>query len=137
MSGIWSLQEGMWNAIKSDGTLAPKLKGKKVYSLRLPEGDVGIFPCVVLGQSVEMAERTFDVRMDRGIETIDVWSTDLSKYETANIAADLERIFDNTEIILPGRIVVLGLFNVLTIIVDPSWKYSHAVCRYEVLHYGV
>jgi hypothetical protein len=135
MSAIWPLQVAIWNAILADATIAGKLKGQKIYSLRSPESDVATLPHLVLGQSVETPERTFEGRGNRNVEDIHIWSGDLSKFEVVDLAADLERILDQVDLTLEGHVFCTGSLSTLMVMLDPSGKYSHAVCRYEALSY--
>lgn len=141
-SAIIPLQVALDAVILGDATLAAMLGGAKVYSLRAPEDDAvfaGGKGYIILGQSVETPVPNFDGPArsgDSGIETITVWSNDVSKKTVGDIAAELKRLLNGTDLVVAGRSFCYGAFNIVALDLDPSGKYSLASCRYEVLTYA-
>lgn len=141
-SAIIPLQVALDGLIQGDGTIAGMLGGAKVYSLRAPEDDAvfaGGKGYIVLGQSVETTQPNFDGPAawgDNGIETITVWSDDVSKKTVGDIAAELKRLLNGTDLVVAGRYFCSGNFNIVVLDLDQSGKYSFASCRYEVLTYA-
>lgn len=132
MSAITPLQIAIDTAIQNDAVLSAKLRGAKVYSLTAPSSDDDL-PYILLGQSTETALRMFGPKGYNGVEAIDAWSADLTKFEAADLAADLERILDMAPLSVDRHYLCTGSFSILAITIDPSGKYAHASCRYETL----
>lgn len=135
-SVVYALDTAVDAALTGDATLAPKLAGEKVYSLMVPARDTAL-PYVVLGQSTEQNWYTFDAPNGHdNILTIDVWSDDLTKKTVADLCNDIDRILDGTKLSVGGTHFITGAFSIVAIMVDPSGKFTHASCRYEVLTYA-
>lgn len=141
-SAIIPLQVALDGLIQGDGTVAAMLGGDKVYSLRAPEDDAvfdGGKGYIILGQSVETPQPNFDGPGrwgDNGIETITVWSNDVTKKTAGIIAGELKRLLNGTDLVVAGRYFCSGVFNIVVLDLDQSGKYSFASCRYEVLTYA-
>lgn len=114
------------------GPDAPRaLDDPAVYSGQVPEGTGMVSAYIVLASSAQVKGRgTFRRRGLENVETIDVWTADLSKYTAGRIADALVRLLNGVPLELVGYGTVRGDCEIVLTVADPTTRNYRAQLRY-------
>lgn len=102
-----------------------------IYSGQVPEGTAIVSAYIVLASSQQSTGRgTFRRRGLENVETIDVWTADLSKRTALAIGDALVTLLDGRDLTLDGYGRMRGRLELVITLADPSTRQYRAQYRY-------
>lgn len=140
MSGAFDIQKAFFVKLRADSTLDSLLaralddNSKPAVYDDVPE--YAPFPYVTVGDLTELEWDTDDSTGREGTYTFHVWSRYRGRMEVKKILDAIKASLHNQSLTVSGELVVLVLFEFVTIFKDPDGITQHGVTRFRVISTG-
>ena len=135
LSPSWPIREVVAALFKSDATLAPMLKGLKVYSkLAQRTGEVREQPFIVIVSQPEQGQNAFGTKGHSTVTEFHIVAPDA--FIIAQIYNECKRLLDGVRLTLDDHVMVQGTLAKIIDFPEENLMGERQVCEYTVRSYA-
>ncbi|MFQ5783608.1 MAG: DUF3168 domain-containing protein [Alphaproteobacteria bacterium] len=124
----WPLQQAVFAALTGDPTLMAMIAG--VFD-RVPQGTN--FPYVTIGEATARAWGAAGLDGVEATLVLHVWSRARGRKEVKEIMAQIHRVLDDTNLTVPGHVLVSLRFGFAEYLPDADGITEHGIARYSAV----